>query len=240
MFRSEYDWSRNLTNVNADAEAGGIPIQNPWDLAAEYSNEEFQYRHRFLTYYAYELPVGRGRKWLNNSNKLVDGILGGWRVSGITTYHSGDALSPLFENPETKIGWIATRPDRVAGAPLYAGRQSGHNTVTGVQWFNIAAFAPPQPWTYGNATPYSIFGPGFGDWDMSVMKQFKLPKGEANRLEFKVDFFNLPNHYNLGDPDTGIYDTRDGGTVDTYSGKITGGANAYQPRLIQIGLRLMF
>ena len=72
------------------------------------------------------------------------------------------------------------------------------------------------------------------------MKSFRIPKGEATRLEFKVDFFNMPNHYNLGDPDTGIYDTRDGGVVDTYSGKITGGAGAYFPRLIQIGLRLMF
>jgi hypothetical protein len=63
----------------------------------------------------------------------VDGALGGWRVSGITTYHSGDALSPSFENPGTLVGWdFVTRPDRVAGAPLYAGRQSGHDTVTGV------------------------------------------------------------------------------------------------------------
>jgi len=240
-FRTEYDWSRNLTNINADAEGGGIPPQNPWDLRAEYSNEEFQYRHRFLVYYVYELPVGRGRKWLRSTNKFVDGVLGGWRVSGITTYHSGDALTPTFENPGTLVGWdFVSRPDRVAGAPLYAGRQSGHNTVTGVPWFNIGAFAPPQPYTYGNASPFSIFGPGFGDWDVSAMKSFRIPKGEATRLEFKVDFFNLPNHYNLGDPDTGIYDVRDGGVIDANSGKITGGAGAYAPRLIQIGLRLMF
>ncbi|HXX24205.1 MAG TPA: carboxypeptidase-like regulatory domain-containing protein [Terriglobia bacterium] len=239
-FRTEYDWSRNLTNINADNEAGGIPPQNPWNLRAEYSNEEFQYRHKFLVYYVYELPVGHGRKWLGSSNKFVDGVLGGWRVSGITTYHSGDALSPTFENPGTLVGWdFVTRPDRVAGAPLYAGRQSGHDTVTGVQWFNPGAFAPPQPYTYGNASPFSIFGPGFGDWDLSAMKSFRIHNSESTKLEFKVDFFNLPNHYNLGDPDTGIYDVRDGGVVDAYSGKITGGAGAYAPRLIQIGLRLM-
>ena len=240
FFRAEYDWSRNLTNVNADSEAGGVPIQNPWNLRAEYSNEEFQYRNKFLIYYIYELPVGHGKKWLGNSNRFVDGALGGWRVSGVTTYRSGDALSPSFENPGTLVGWdFVTRPDRVSGA-LYAGRQSGHDTVDGVQWFNTAAYAPPQPYTYGNASPYSIFGPGFGDWDLSAMKSFRIPKGEATRLEFKVDLFNMPNHYNLGDPDTGIFDTRDGGSVDTYSGKITNGAGAYQPRIIQVGLRLMF
>jgi hypothetical protein len=72
------------------------------------------------------------------------------------------------------------------------------------------------------------------------MKSFRLPKAEANRLEFKIDFFNLPNHYNLGDPSTGVADTRDGGVPDPTSGKIYNGANQYQPRLIQIGLRLLF
>ena len=86
----------------------------------------------------------------------------------------------------------------------------------------------------------SIFGPGFGQWDFSVMKQFRLPRGEANRLEFKLDFFNLPNHYNLGDPNNYIADTRDGGEADPTAGKIYGGANAYAPRQIQIGLRLYF
>jgi hypothetical protein len=241
MFRTEYDWSRNLTNSNLDGEWGYMNSfpQDPWNLRAEYSNEQFQYRHKFLIYYVYELPVGRGRKWLGNTNKFVDGALGGWRVSGITTYHSGDAITPTFENPGTEIGWYATRPDRVPGA-LYAGRATGHDTVDGVQWFNPGAYAPPQPWTYGNASPYSIFGPGFGDWDVSVMKQFRLPKGESNKLEFKVDFFNLPNHYNLGDPNTGVADVRDGGTPDPTTGLIYGGAGAYQPRLIQIGLRLWF
>ena len=237
MFRTEYDYSRNLTNVNGDSTF--YALQDPWNLRAEYSNEQFQYRSKWLIYYVYELPVGRGRKWLGNTNKYEDGVLGGWRVSGITTYHSGDAISPSFENPGTEIGWYATRPDRVPG-PLYAGRATGHDTVDGVQWFSPAAYAPPQPWHYGNASPYSIFGPGFGDWDVSVMKSFRLPVGETTKLDFKVDFFNLPNHYNLGDPNTGVADIRDGGSPDTTTGKIYGGAGAYQPRLIQVGLRLFF
>ena len=237
MFRTEYDWTRNLTNINVDYASFGV--QDPSNLRAEYGNAQFQYRHRFLTYYVYALPVGRGRKWLSNTNKIVDGVLGGWRVSGITTYHTGIPLTPTFENPGTLIGWQATRPDRVAGVPLYGGRQSSsHDTVNGVQWFNPAAFAPPQPWTYGNASMFSIFGPGFGNWDASVMKSFRLPKGESSRLEFKVDFFNLPNHYNLGDyVNTGIADTRDGGYPDPTSGKIYYGSS---PRLIQLGLRLLF
>ncbi|HEV2495067.1 MAG TPA: TonB-dependent receptor [Terriglobia bacterium] len=232
--RAEYDWTRGLDNL------GWYSRQNPLDLRAEYSNTYFQFRHRFLTYYVYALPVGRGRKWLGHSNAVVDGVLGGWQVSGITTYHSGDVLSPILENPGTLIGWLASYPDRVAGVPLYAGRQSGHNTGPGggVQWFNPNAFSVPQPYTYGNASPRSIFGPGFGNWDLSVMKSFRLPHGESKRLEFKADFFNLPNHYNLGDPNTGIPDTRDNGPADPTAGRIYYGIGT--PRLIQLGLRLLF
>jgi hypothetical protein len=249
MLRMEFDWNRFLTNVQTDREAGGAPPQNPWNMRAEYTNEEFNYRNKFLIYYIYELPVGRGRKWLSNTNKFVDGVLGGWQVSGVTQYHTGYPISPSFENngstcsatpPTDCIGWFATYPDRAAGVRLYAGQQSGHDTVNGVLWFNPKAYLPPKPWTFGNASPYSIFGPGFGQWDLSVMKSFKLPKGEANHLEFKMDFFNLPNHYSLGNPSTGIADARDGGTPDPSSGKIYGGNDSYFPRLIQIGLRLIF
>lgn len=235
FLRAEYDWTRDLTNGDPND-----PAQNPHDLNSYYGNDPYQFRHRFLVYYIYELPVGRGRKWLSNTNKFVDGVLGGWRVSGITTYHSGDPFGIYLEDPGTEDGaWLATLMDRVPG-PLYAGRQSGHDTYDGVLWFNTAAFAPPPLYHWGNSSPNLVFGPGFGQWDFSVMKSFRLPKGESNRLEFKVDFFNLPNHYNLGDPNNYLADTRDGGEPDPTAGYIYGGANAYQPRTIQIGLRLFF
>jgi hypothetical protein len=234
-FRAEYDWTRALDN------AGWYDQQNPWDLQAEYSNMQNQFRHRFLTYYVYELPVGHGKKWLGNSNALMDGVLGGWRVAGITTYHSGNPFTVSLERPSYFVGWLANRPDRVADASLYEGRQSAsHDTVNGVQWFNTDAFSVPQPWTYGNASPRSVFGPGYGNWDLSLMKSFRLPMGEANRLEFKADFFNLPNHYNLGDPNNCIADTRPGdqGYADPSCGKIYYGVGA--PRVVQLGLRLFF
>jgi Carboxypeptidase regulatory-like domain len=234
-FRTEYDWSHQLQNVQYEC----CSPQNPLNLKGEYGNDFLQYRHRFLIYYVYELPVGRGRKWLGHSNAIVDGVLGGWRVAGITTYHSGEALDVNLEDPGTKIGWWVGRADRVAGAPLYAGRQSSsHDTGNGVPWFNTSAFAPPQPWTYGNSAPRLLFGPGFGNWDLSAMKSFGLPHGESNRLEFKADFFNLPNHYNLGDPYNCLADTRDGGAPNPTCGKIFYGVGA--PRLIQLGLKLLF
>ena len=80
-FRAEYDWSHQLQNVQYEC----CPPQNPWNLRGEYGNDFLQYRHRFVTYYVYELPVGRGRRWLGHTNTVSDGVLGGWRLAGITT-----------------------------------------------------------------------------------------------------------------------------------------------------------
>ncbi len=199
----------------------------------------FQYRHIFQVYYVYDLPIGAGKRWLGGSNALVNGVLGGWRVSGITTYRSGRVLTVTQRIPGNKVGWLASYPDIVSGAATDAGRQSSHDTVSGVQWISPDAFAPPQPWTYGNNQPRSLFGPGYSNWDLSVMKGWGMPYlGEAGRLEFKADFFNLANHYNLGDPDLTFPDVRDGGSPSSTFGKIYGGYGP--PRFIQVGLKLLF
>jgi hypothetical protein len=84
-------------------------------------------------------------------------------VSGITQYHSGNPFTVFLEDPGTKIGWLATWMDRVPGS-LYEGRQSGHDTVSGIQWFNTAAFAPlnPGPGAMPLRTSYLVLGSDSG------------------------------------------------------------------------------
>ena len=228
MFRTEYDWRSNLTNVNGD---NYLNNQDPWDLRADYSNEQFQYRHKFLTLLPLRVAGGPGPKMARQHEQVR-----GWRswaagafpASPRTT--AGDPLPPSFENPGTEIGWHGEHGRTACPVRFMQGVQRAMTPWTVSNGSARRPIAPPQPWHYGNASPDSIFGPGFGDWDVSVMKSFRLPEGEANQLEFKMDFFNLPNHYNLGDPNTGIADVRDGGPPDSTSGKIYGGAGGYAPR----------
>jgi Carboxypeptidase regulatory-like domain len=121
MFRTEYDWSRDLTNGNPYTTP-----QNPHDLAANYGNDPLQYRHTFLIYYVYELPFGHRRRWLADANGFVQAVLGFWQVAGITRYHSGDPITVFMRDPGTKVGWLATWMDRVPGN-LYSGRQSRYS-----------------------------------------------------------------------------------------------------------------
>ncbi len=203
LIQGQYSYTRSLDNVPL---VGGV--QNPYNQNADYGNTDSVPRQVLAVNYLYELPVGKGRR-LPIGNGILNAVAGGWSVSGITIYRTGAPLGLSFNVPSNYIGWWGGRPDAVAGADLYAGRQSGHDIVKGVQWFNPAAFAAPQPWAYGNAARNMLYGPGFWNWDIGVQKTFTLR--ERHQVQFRCDGLNAFNHFNLGNPNTAIPDTRDGG-----------------------------
>jgi hypothetical protein len=230
-FQAEYQYTRSLDNIPT---SGGW--QNPANADLDYGNSTGLRRHWMVSNFIYALPFGSGRTFLGNAGRLVNSVVGGWQVSGIATYGSGVPINLTFSTTGTGIvGWWGGRPDVVAGAPLYAGQQDGHNIIGGVQWFNPAAFAPPAKWAWGNAARDMIFGPGLWNWDMSGMKSFAI--SDRLRLQFRADFLDAFNHMNLDNPDTTIPDTRDRGTPDPRSGKITAGSGN---RTVQLALKLTF
>lgn len=232
----EYSWTSALTNVPW-AVGGPQRIAYP---NLDYTNNAVMARHNLVFDYIYALPVGHGKRWLGNAPGVVDGILGGWQASGITTYRTGFPFTVNFQVPASYVGWWGGYADRVSGVSLY-NKQSGHDIINGVQWFNPAAFAPPQPWQWGNSQPYSTWGPGYWNWDISVQKYFEIPVArlERPRLQFRADFFDALNHFNLGGfaQNQVIADTRDGGPPNPAAGKIFSGGGS---RTIQLGLRLDF
>jgi hypothetical protein len=122
----------------------------------------------------------------------------------------------------------------VAG-DIYKGRSGSHDVVDGIPWFNSSSFGPQQEWTWGNAARDSIFGPGYVDWDMSVMKSFQVK--DHMKLQFRCDMIDALNHFTPGTPNNGIADTRDGGSPDTTTGNIYWG---YGSRVVQVGAKIVF
>jgi hypothetical protein len=231
MLNANYAWSRSLDIYDFCCTS----IQDPAHPELDYGNSPKVFRHKLVVHYIWEVPVGRGKKFLG-SNKWLDPFLGGWQLSGIGTYRTGVPTSIFIEDPGTMIGWFTGRADAVAGADPYQGAQQGtHDTYNGVRWLNPDAFVAPQPWTWGNSSRNAYFSPGFWNWDISLMKNFRVR--ERHELQVKADFFNAFNHYNLGEPNNYLADTRDGGSPDPTFGMIYWGWN---PRVIQIGLRYTF
>lgn len=235
FLQAEYEWTSSLGNVNFE-----INPQNWHFPNLDYGNTPDIRRHQLVVNYIYQLPVGRNKRFLSGANGVENAVLGGWQVSGITSYGTGLPFSVGFSVPSSYVGWwggYANRANSVPGVNPYAGKSSSHNITSGVQWFNTAAFAPPQPWKFGWSERNGLFGPGFANWDMSAMKTFGLPRLENAKLQLRADFFDAFNHFNLSNPHATIADTRDGGPPSPTAGKIYSGSGN---RVIQVGLRLEF
>ena len=223
-FQLEYSWTRSLDN----AEYVYGPM-NPSAANMDYGNSTGIRRHVLVFNYVYELPVGRNRQFGSSMNKVADAVVGGWQVSGVSTYLTGAPLNVAFQIPSSySSSWWAPLGD------LYS-KGSGHDIVNGVSWFNTGAFAAPQPWTFGNSSRNLLFAPGSWNWDVSLSKSFYAK--ERFRLQLRADFLDAFNHFNLGAPSATIADTRDGGTPITTAGKIYGGSGS---RVVQVGAKLTF
>jgi hypothetical protein len=208
-----------LTHALAAAAYDLAGATDPLNLRLDRGNDPNIRRHYMTANYVYELPFGKGRQYANALPSVLDAIIGGWETSGLVTLGSGLPYSVTFSS--NLVGWRSNYANRV-GDPSVED-QSIKN------WFNPAAFAKPDPYTYGNAAPYSLFGPGFSGWDMGLYKNFRIK--ELAKLQFRSEFFNTLNHPCFGNPASNISATA---TV----GKITWTTNT--PRTIQFALRAEF
>lgn len=207
-----YTWSKWIDNVTFtggdDATFGdNDQVQNIYDLRHERSLSTNHIPHRAVVSPVFELPFGKGRKWMNRGGPL-DWIAGGWQISGIVTLQSGSPFGVLVVNgPRDLLGDDADgtnlRPDIVGSLALPAG-QKGTPAMDqrGIQWFNPDAFAAPARYTYGNAARTLDLGPGFVNFDSSVSKSFQIL--ERYRLQFRWESFNTFNTPAFGLPGSGL------------------------------------
>jgi hypothetical protein len=229
-FQAQYAWTRSLDNVDS---SGGPMI--PAYPGLDYGNSSGIRRHSLVAHYVYQVPIGRGKRYFSGMGRLLDTVVGGWQVSGITSYLSGAPFSVSFAVPTGFTGWWGGRASLVAGADLYGSQGSGHDITHGVQWFNPAAFVAPSQFTWGNSSRNMLFGPGSYNWDVSMAKNFSAT--EKIKLQLRGDFLNALNHFNLTGVTATIADTRDGGVTSALAGKATSGSGS---RVVQVGARITF
>jgi Carboxypeptidase regulatory-like domain/TonB dependent receptor len=179
----------------------------------------------------YDVPFGHGRKYGSNMNRGVDYALGGWNLSGITTYYSGFPFSPGLENYGSQGGQPNTgpnnRPDLGTGDP-YSGAQGNRN-----QWFvgGIGTtFLIPAANTFGNYPINTLFGPHFIQQDLTLAKSFKIT--ERASFQLRTDAQNVFNHTNLGGPN--------GDVQSPSAGQITGLAGGAVMRRLQFSGTIRF
>jgi hypothetical protein len=196
-FLSAYTFSKSI-NDQPEICCNSPWPQNSYDLPAEKGLSDFDNRHRWVNSFDYELPVGKGKRFLNEGG-VVDQILGGWHIGGIITFRSGFPFSPA----------IGFDPSNTGSQGLMRSNQigSGHVSNPGPNlWFNINDFPVPDcpSGCFGNARKNVLEGPGEKGADLSARKFFALT--EQVRLEFRAEFFNAFNHAVFTQPDNYIDD----------------------------------
>ena len=178
--------------------------------------------HVFNVHYIYELPFWRA------GNALHEKILGGWQVSGVTFFQSGQPLSVWLNDDRAGVGDTTNQPWNLAGDPNISNQGfSQGSAVDQIFWFNTAAFTRPAAGTFGNAGRNPIRGPHTQSWDIALFKTVGAPTG--TRVQFRAEAFNFPNHPNLNNPTTNP-------TSGSF-GRVTGKGSE---RNIQLSLKLLF
>ena len=170
-------------------------------------------RHRLTAAGTWEVPFGKGRKYMSGVNRLMDGILGGWNITPTGFWRSGRAV---------RFGALAVNGDPHVDSPNQT------------QWFNKAAFAllpaftaRTNPWQYDD-----IRGPQQFNMDASLVKSFAIV--ERFRLELRMDVFNVLNNITWADPDTNVNSANFGRSANNNQLTETYG------RRTQLGLRIQF
>jgi hypothetical protein len=180
--------------------------------------------------WGYELPFGKGKRYMSGGGRATDLLAGGWQINAIQRYVSGTPVG-ISGGGVIPLSNGGNRPDRVLGVSARTNVSRSDFDPARDRYLDPAAFAQPAAFTLGNAPPvlgdvrtFSLFNE-----DFSVLKDFRIV--EAHRLQFRAEFFNIFNRVVFGGPSGNL-------NAPATFGRIGGQANS--PRNIQLGLKYVF
>jgi hypothetical protein len=209
-FNASWTWSNSMYNYGN--------TENPYDVTSQWARDGANRRHYVEFYTVWELPVGKGRRFLSNAPALVNGLIGGWNFQTISYFGTGQYFSPAFStidssNTNTQGGL----PDRIAD-----GNKSGDQR-TETQWFDPSAFKIPgcpdskpvcsaserqNVGRFGDSGINILEGQGLNVHHLSVAKTF--PFTERWKMTLTGEISNLFNHPHFNNPNNNISNANPG------------------------------
>jgi Carboxypeptidase regulatory-like domain/TonB dependent receptor len=245
---AEYQWTRVLGAENVENPSGINPNDSFGNIAGITPQV-------LSVNYAYLLPIGQGQPLLGTAGDVLNKFIGGWQVSGISTFQTGQPFSVSYTAPGSPTGLVSGRANRVPGVALYPSSKSL------AQWVNPAAFTAPPCYnsvetgsanitcaavyaagqtasvttydTYGTSAYDLLRGPAWQDWDMNLIKH--ITWRERYLLELRADSFNVFNHPNFGTPNATQSNSSTFGTITSISG-----SPSYEPRTLEFAVKFNF
>ena len=216
-----YTYSHNIDYISANNQITSNTISDPFNFFAFRGSSDYDRRHRFVDSIVYQIPdAGKAIQ-----SRFASVILGNWQVSGIVTLQSGNPFNITSGN--NAMAGAGTANGTLVGTLTTASSRSAQVT----QYFNTSAVAQAAPGTFGTLGRNVLAGPGYVNTDAAVFRSFPLPfLGEAGKLTFRAEAFNLFNRPDLANPGSSV----GSGTF----GRIT--ATSAAPRILQFSLKVLF
>ena len=239
-FLVNYTLSKNMSNTDSGFSSFNFGALNGFDQKSEWSISQNDQKHVANLTGVYELPIGPGKRFLNQGGTAMKNVLGGWQLSGLLQYASGTPIQILANNNDVFLNGF-NRANYNANVPLNV---NWNNYYKGLPIFNTAAFSDPG-FAEGNA-PRNLSvlrNPGIANENLALAKHFYF--GERVVFELRMEYSNILNRVQICGIDNNFNDgTKSFGFVNpTGNGAGTAASNPCQnnsPRHGQIFLKVTF
>lgn len=236
MFGASYTLSKSMDNGSNQRDV----VPNTYNPQMLWGPSEFDARHIFVFNYLYDLP------FFKNHSSLSGKLLGGWQISGVTQFQTGQPCGVAGGSDYAGVGldsnfgcgvngqyWVVNGTPRIIGTFGSSG-----------QWFATTnhdgskIFSQPSAGTFSTQRVRDlIYQPGFQNWNLGLFKAFQID--EQRGFQFRAEAFNFINHPNWGGGSGGGVNfnptSSNFGKVTTKGGGVGGGE-----RNLQLSLRFYF
>ncbi|HEX5411682.1 MAG TPA: TonB-dependent receptor [Terriglobia bacterium] len=190
LLKATYTYSHAISSIDNSDQVPNIQIQNLMYL--NQTTTSFDRTHNLQIMHVWELPFGKGRRWLSGGG-IGSFIAGGWQLSGLASFISGQPFTVLSNGSGFNTPGSRQTADQV---------KSGIDKLGGVgigdPYYDPTAFANPNAPRLGSTAFNLLRAPGIANYDFSVSREFNL--NERFRLQFRMDSFNFTNTPHLSAP----------------------------------------
>jgi len=201
--------------------------QDFYNRAGERAVSSQDVAQRLVLSGSYDLPFGKGKRFLTAAPGPVDWIAGGWQINGIVTFQGGIPLAISNGGNFANVFSVGQRPNSNGRNPLIEGPVDDRIS----KYFDTSVFSQATNFTFGNVGRFlpNVRGLGTNNIDFSLFKYLNFT--ERVRLQIRAEAFNIGNHPVWNNPGTTVNDLANFGITTTKGG---------QRRQVQVALKLLF
>lgn len=237
LYQSTFTWAE-------DKGTDGVTPENTYDLARERGMMQLLPYRRWVSFFVYELPFGKGKRFGGSMPGVLNTLLAGWQLSGTAVLRDGQNETPLWRMSD--IHGIANTTSATAPQVNYrpncaSDPNFSHDQQTVGAWYNVSAFSlPTTPGVFGDCERGVIHGPGTRVLHGGLYKTLRA--GERVSIRLGAQATNILNHTNYGNLSANALRIDNTSARGRITGSYTSGAvgDAAGPRVIRLDLRLEF